>query len=161
MKQFDHKKLDAIGKRFLTNHETIAVAESVSSGLLQFALSTIDNAAQLFQGGITVYNVAQKFKHLTVEPIHALQVNAVSQQVSDEMAIHVQELFASHWGVAVTGYASRVPESGKKLFAYFSIAQGNKIMCSGKLTGAGRNPVEVQYYYTQIIINNLHDVLMM
>lgn len=159
MKQFDQKKLAAIGKQLLGNHETIAVAESVSSGLLQFSLSTIENAAQLFQGGITVYNVAQKFKHLAVEPVHALQVNAVSQQVSNEMAIQVQHLFASHWGIAVTGYASRVPESGKKLFAYFSIAHGNEIMSSGKLTGVGRNPIEVQHYYTQVIINNLHDLL--
>lgn len=159
MKQLDQKKLALIGRTLLQKEETIAVAESVSSGLLQFAISAIDNATELFQGGITVYNTAQKFKHLQVEPIHALSVNAVSQQVANEMAIHVQQLFGSHWGVAVTGYASRVPESGKKIYAYFAIAYGNKIMCSGELKGVGSKPAEVQQNYAAAIISNLHDVL--
>lgn len=159
MKQFDQRKLAVIGQQLLTRHETIAVAESVTGGLLQFALSSVENAAQLFQGGITAYNTAQKFKHLQVEPIHALNVNAVSQQVSDEMAIHVQQLFASSWGLGITGYASPVPESGNKIFAHFSIAYGTKIMCSEKLDGKGEKPSDVQHYYTQIILTNLYDLL--
>ena len=159
MKQFNQKKLALIGLKLLERNETIAPAESVSGGLLQFALSSVENAAQLFQGGITTYNTAQKFKHLQVEPIHALKVNAVSQQVSDQMAMHVQQLFASHWGIGITGYATPVPESGKKIYAYFSIAYAGEIVSSGELKGVGKNPTEVQHYYTEAVINNLHDLL--
>lgn len=159
MKQFDQKKLALIGLKLLERKETIAVAESVSSGLLQFALSSIENAAQLFQGGITVYNTAQKFKHLQVEPVHALAVNAVSQQVANQMALHVQQMFASHWGAGITGYASPVPESGGKTYAYFSIAYGREIVCSGELQSDTEKPADAQHYYTEAVITNLHDLL--
>lgn len=159
MKQFNQRKLAAVGLKLIERKETIAVAESVSGGLLQFALSSVENAAQLFQGGITVYNTAQKYKHLQVEPIHALEVNAVSQQVADQMAMHVQQLFTSHWGAGITGYATPVPESGKKIFAYFSIAYAGEIICSGALKGVGKNPAEVQHYYTEAVIKHLHDLL--
>ena len=36
--------------------KTLTVAESVTAGLLQAALSLALGASQLFQGGITVYN---------------------------------------------------------------------------------------------------------
>lgn len=159
MKQFNQKKLALIGLKLLERKETIAVAESVTGGLLQFALSSVENAAQLFQGGITTYNTAQKFKHLQVEPIHALNVDAVSQQVSDQMAMHVQQLFASHWGAGITGYATPVPQSGKKIYAYFSIAYGGEVIRSGELKGVGKNPGEVQHYYTEAILNHLHELL--
>ena len=94
-----------------------------------------------------------------MEPIHALEVNAVSQQVANQMALHVQQLFGSHWGTGVTGYASPVPESGNKIYAYFSIAYGNKVMRSGKLNGVGTKPAEVQHYYTEAIISNLNQLL--
>ncbi|HTH31035.1 MAG TPA: CinA family protein [Lacibacter sp.] len=159
MKQFDQKKLAFIGLKLVERKETIAVAESVSGGLFQFALSSIENAAQLFQGGITVYNTAQKFKHLQVEPVHALEVNAVSQQVANQMALHVQHLFASHWGAGITGYASPVPESGGKTYAYFSIAYGHEIMCAGELKSSAEKPADVQHYYIEAVISNLHDLL--
>ena len=91
MKPFDEKKLVSLGKKLLKRKQTIAVAESVTSGLLQFALSCIPDAARFFQGGITAYNIAQKFKHLRVEPLHALSVNCVSPKVAKEMALHVCE----------------------------------------------------------------------
>jgi len=86
MFEFDKKILTQIGKRLLAKKQTIAVAESVTSGLLQFAFSSMENAADFYQGGITAYNIAQKFKHLTVEPLHALSVNCVSAKVAEQMA---------------------------------------------------------------------------
>ena len=49
MKPFDEKKLISIGGKILKSKQTIAVAESVTSGLLQFALSCIPEAARFFQ----------------------------------------------------------------------------------------------------------------
>ncbi|MEJ0104835.1 MAG: CinA family protein [Bacteroidota bacterium] len=85
MNTFNKKILEGIGKKLLKKKESIAVAESVTSGLLQLAFSCIPDAACFFQGGITAYNIAQKFKHLEVEPLHALSVNCVSPKVAKEM----------------------------------------------------------------------------
>src|SRR5690606_30227245 len=98
--------------------------------LLQFALSAIPNAAKFFQGGITAYNVAQKYKHLAVEPLRALEVNCVSQGVATEMAIHICQQFASDWGIGITGYATPVPESANKVFAFYTITCYGKIKAS-------------------------------
>jgi nicotinamide-nucleotide amidase len=152
------KQADKIRTTLLKNKQTIAVAESVTAGLLQFAFSTIPDASQFFQGGITAFNVAQKFKHLRVEPIHALQVNCVSQQVATEMAINSCELFSSHWGIGITGYATPVPESGKKIFAYYAIVQEGKLKAYGKLVPRQKNPPDVQEEYVLKILRRFADI---
>ena len=132
----DKKAVIEVGKILLQKEETIAVAESVTSGLLQFEFSTIPDASLFFQGGITAYNIGQKYKHLQVEPIHAISTNCVSQKVAIEMALHICQLFSSHWGIAVTGYASPVPESNHKTYSFYAISYKNKIVKRGKITAA-------------------------
>src|SRR6478736_19122 len=111
MEIFNDNALKKIGKKLIESKQTIAVGESVTSGLLQFAFSSIPDASKFYQGGITAYNIGQKYAHLKVEPIHALSVNCVSQSVATEMAINASKLFRSHWGIGVTGYATPETES--------------------------------------------------
>lgn len=151
--------LKSIGERLLNRKETIAVAESVTAGYLQFGISAIPDASKFFQGGVTAFNIAQKFKHLRVEPIHALSVNCVSEKVAIEMALHVCELFASDWGIGITGYASPVPESDKKVFAYYAIAHRDKLIKSGKLTPDDMEPVELQQEYANNVLQELSALL--
>ena len=129
---FDSNVLNKIRDDLKSSKETVAVAESVTSGLLQWAFSQMDDAACFYQGGITVYNLAQKTKHLNVEPIHANEVNCVSQVVSDKMALEVCNAFLSDWGIGITGYATPIPQSGQQVFAFYSIA------CKGKIVESGR-----------------------
>lgn len=74
MELFNNKKLTTIHNLLYRKQETIAVAESVTSGLLQLTLAQAEKAAEFFQGGICVYNLGQKCRHLAVEPIHAQAV---------------------------------------------------------------------------------------
>jgi len=155
MELISKKQVEKIRTTLLKRKETIAVAESVTAGLLQFALAAIPDAAQFWQGGITAYNVAQKFKHLQVEPTHALAVNCVSQKVAIEMATHVCGLFASDWGIGITGYASPVPESDQKLFAFYAIVYKGKTKARGRLTATITEPAAVQEKYVQTILAKL------
>lgn len=155
MDLFNKKAVGKVRTTLLKRKETIAVAESVTAGLLQFALSAIPDAAQFWQGGITAYNIAQKYKHLQVEPTHALVVNCVSQKVAVEMATHVCGLFASDWGIGITGYASPVPESDQKLFAFYAIVYKGRIKAQGKLTATIDEPAAVQSKYVQTILSKL------
>src|SRR3982751_949315 len=109
-------EINSVRDYMLLHNETIAVAESVTSGLLQAAFSQPGNAANFFQGGLTAYNLGQKFKHLNVEPIHAENCDCVSQIVADQMAKSVADHFQSDWGIGVTGYSTPVPESKNKLY---------------------------------------------
>src|SRR5687768_1146535 len=133
MEFFNKKHLEYIGKNLKKKKETIAVAESVTSGALQLALSSITDASLFFRGGITAFNLGQKYKHLFVEPLHAESVNCVSQKVATEMALGISQQFSSDWGIGITGYASPVPESDNKVFAFFSIVYKRKIKGFGKI----------------------------
>jgi len=155
MELFDQALLNKIGKRLTAKQETIAVAESVTAGLLQLALASIKDARKFFQGGFTVYNIGQKYKHLDVEPIHAESVNCVSLQVSSQMAIAVQEKFCSDWGIGITGYATPAPEGDNKLFAYYAISHKNKILAKGKIDAKKGRPIDVQLWYVEVVLRKV------
>ena len=156
---FDEKPIRSIKEWMLAHNETIAVAESVTSGLVQFAFSTAEDAMKFYQGGITVYNLGQKSRHLHIEPIHALSCDCVSEQVSREMALNVSTLFTSDWGIGITGFASPVPESGNKLFAFYAIVHLGKIHTSGKINAEKNEPFKVQTFFVASLLNGLADQL--
>jgi len=155
MELFNKNILDTIGKKLIKKKQTIAVAESVTSGLLQFAFSNVRDASCFYQGGLTAFNIGQKCKHLQVDPVHASAVNCVSQKVAEEMAAQISVLFRSDWGVAVTGYASAEPLSENKVFAYYAITFKNKIKSKGKLVPKKSDPVKAQWFYANTIINKI------
>lgn len=159
MQLIESKKLDKIHNALVKSGETISVAESVTTGLLQFSLAQAECANEFYQGGITTYNLGQKYRHLKVEPIHAEASNCVSEKVSREMATNVCQLFNSDWGIAVTGYATDVPESGYKIFAFFSISHKGKIVANRKMSPVKKEGFEAQKYYVTTIIDQLIKLL--
>ena len=92
---YDQKIIDTIRDRLTKKGQSIAVAESVTAGHLQVALASAENASKFFQGGMTTYNLGQKVKHLSIEPIHAQSCNCVSAQVAEQMALQIATLFLS------------------------------------------------------------------
>jgi len=129
---YPFEEINAIKEYLIARHQTVAVAESVTSGHLQAALSLAENARQFYQGGITAYNLGQKSRHLRVDPIHAQETNSVSQEVAQQMALEVARIFSATYGLSVTGYAAEVPERNiRRPFAFFSIsAEGQTILTS-------------------------------
>ena len=156
---FNSKLINAIRKLLIERNETISVAESVTSGMLQLAFSTADNAIYFYQGGITTYNLGQKTRHLNIDPIYAKDCNCVSEKTVSEMALNVCKLFSSDWGIAVTGYASPVPESGNKLFAWYALAYHGEVIVIQKITLKNGNPFEIQLSYCSKILHSLHQLL--
>jgi PncC family amidohydrolase len=152
--------IDKAGELLQKEGATVAVAESVTSGNLQAIFSLAKNATFFFQGGMTVYNIGQKCRHLMVEPTHAIECNCVSQKVSEQMAAEICHLFTSDYGIGITGYASPVPEKNiKQLFAWLSIAKGNKILGSKKIISTQKKPLEVQLGFTQKAIEYFIEIL--
>lgn len=147
--------VNKIKDTLIKREETIAVAESVTSGLLQASLSLAVDAMQFYQGGITTYNIGQKAMHLNVEPIHALKVNCVSENVATTMAINCSAMFNSMWAVGITGFASPVPESNNKLYAFYTIVYNDEIVCAEKITASKGEPFEVQLFYTECVLKDL------
>lgn len=151
--------LRSIRASLLKRKETVSVAESVTSGLLQSAFAAIPDARLFFQGGLTAYNLGQKARHLAIEPIHAENVNCVSQQVADQMARGVICVFSSDWSISITGYATPVPESKQKIFAFFSIVNGEKILQRGKIVPKDRQPENVLAYYVATVMKAFNRII--
>jgi nicotinamide-nucleotide amidase len=152
---FGLKELEKIRQQLKRKQQTIAVAESVTSGLLQAALSQAELASEFFQGGITAYNLGQKYKHLGVEPIYADQCDCVSETVTATMALNVCTQFSSEWGIGVTGYATPVPESRNNVYALYAIAYKGKIVAKGKLMPGKWDAFELQVMYVNSILRVL------
>jgi PncC family amidohydrolase len=159
MDTFDKKDIGKAGQETIEKKADRRGGRKCYVGLLQFAFSCIPDAACFFQGGITAYNIAQKFKHLQVEPLHALSVNCVSVKVAKEMALHVCQLYSSDWGIGITGYASPVPESGNKVFAFFAITYRGTIKSSGKINPRKKDPPELQWVYTDKLLRKMLSLL--
>lgn len=151
--------IQSIANVLIERQQSIAVAESVTSGNIQLELATAIDASKFFQGGITAYNLGQKSRLLDVDPINAAACNCVAEQVAHEMALSVCKLFISNWGLAITGYASKVPESNNDLFAYYAIAYGGIIKQSGKIEPPDGKPNEVQSFYAREILKELENIL--
>jgi PncC family amidohydrolase len=149
---FKEEALKTIHQYLLRNEETIAVAESVTSGFLQAAFSNVPDASKFFQGGITAYNLGQKCRHLNVNPIHAEDCNCVSQKVATEMALHVCPLLCSHWGIGITGYATKVPEGNNDLVAYYALAYNNKIVTVDRIDATTKEGEETQLYFVNEVL---------
>ena len=155
LKEFMYTKndIEPIRVALIKAKQTLAVAESVTSGHLQAAISLATDASQFFQGGITTYNLGQKSRHLFIDPVHADACNCVSSQIASSMSIQVSKMFSSNWGLAITGYAAPAPEfKVSKAFAYCAISFNNKIMLARKINpnvSAGRPTQE--YYVKQVL----------
>ena len=156
---FDLKTINSIKDILLERKETIAVAESVSAGLLQVAFSQADDAIHFFQGGITTYNIGQKSRHLYIDPIEGDRHNCVSEQTVTEMAMNVCRLFSSHWGVGVTGYASPVPESNNRIYAWYAIAYRGNVVALKKVTPQKDRPFNVQLEICTEVLRKLESLL--
>ena len=155
---FDRDLIKKIAARLKQNNETIAVAESVTAGLMQAALASATDASSFFQGGITAYNIGQKCRHLSVEPIHALECDCVSEKVSKEMCAQVCYLFATDYGIGITGYSARMPEKNiNELFAYFAIAFKGKVVLSEKILTNKDEGLPAQLFYIDTVLQKLDD----
>ncbi|WP_097130348.1 CinA family protein [Pedobacter xixiisoli] len=135
---------------------SIGVAESVTAGYLQFTLSQMPQALSIFNGGITTYNIGQKVKHLGLDFIQGLSCNCVSKTTAEVMALQVCNLLNSKMGIAVTGYASPVPEQNIiELHAYMAIAFNHKIVHTHQLFTKENSPAEVQKDYVKQVITEM------
>ena len=158
---YNHKELVEIKDYLISNGQTISVAESVTSGHLQAALSLPSDATKFFQGGITTYNLGQKSRHLHVNPILAANCNSVSAKVADEMALGALLLFSSDWSIGITGYAAPYPEWGvKDLFAYYAVGFRDKIAARGKVESGDKGLFEVQVSFACQVLQKFNNHLL-
>lgn len=99
--------------------QTVAVAESVTGGLLAAALTSIAGASATFRGGLVVYATDLKARLAGVSESLLAEQGPVAAQVAVELARGVRERLSASWGIGVTGVAGPEPQSGKAVGTVF------------------------------------------
>ncbi|HEY0653874.1 MAG TPA: CinA family protein [Chryseosolibacter sp.] len=152
---YDIELVNRIKDILISKNETLSIAESVTSGHLQAAVSLADKASEFYQGGATAYNLSQKAKLFHIDPVHAVSCNCVSSRVAAELAVGANNLFKSHWAVAITGYAAPIPALGvNDLFAHWAVARGHEVMKVDLITAKQDESIKVQLHYTHEVLKN-------
>jgi nicotinamide-nucleotide amidase len=93
--------------------ETVAVAESLTAGLICACLTGPPGASAAFLGGVVSYATDLKHRLLNVPSDLLAREGAVHPRVAVAMAEGVRLLTGSTYGLAVTGVAGPKPQDGK------------------------------------------------
>ncbi|MFB9467151.1 CinA family protein [Streptomyces cinereospinus] len=104
--------------------ETVAVAESLTGGLVAAELTGVPGASQAFRGSVTAYATELKHRLLGVDATLLAQCGAVDPQVAAEMAAGVRKALGADWGIATTGVAGPDPQDGQPVGTVFVAVDG-------------------------------------
>jgi PncC family amidohydrolase len=100
--------------RVLTQRgETLAVAESLTGGLVVAALVSVPGASAVLRGGVVAYKTDVKTSLLDVDPGLLAVEGAVHPDVAAAMARGVAQRLGATYGVATTGVAGPDPQDGR------------------------------------------------
>ena len=93
--------------------QTVAVAESLTGGLVAAALTDIPGASVVLRGGVIAYATDLKARVLGVDEVLLARVGSVDVEVAEQMASGVRSLMGTTYGLSTTGVAGPDPVDGK------------------------------------------------
>jgi len=96
---------------------SVAVAESLTGGLLAAEIVSVPGASAVFRGGVVAYDTAIKHSVLGVDATLLAERGAVDVSVAQQMADRVRSVLAvdgqnADYGLATTGVAGPDPQDG-------------------------------------------------
>lgn len=99
--------------RLRAGGQTVAVAESLTGGLLAAALTDVPGASAAFRGGMVTYATELKTVLLGVDALMLARHGAVYPPVAVAMADGVRARLGATYGLATTGVAGPEPADGQ------------------------------------------------
>jgi nicotinamide-nucleotide amidase len=107
--------------------ETVAVAESLTGGLVCSTLVHPAGASRVVVGGAVVYSTDVKASVLGVNAGLLAERGAVDAAVAVQMAARVRSTFGSTIGVATTGVAGPDPQDGVAVGTVFVAVTSDRV----------------------------------
>jgi nicotinamide-nucleotide amidase len=104
--------------------QTVAVAESLTGGLLAASLVEVPGASVVFRGGIVAYATDLKSALLGVPASLLERYGAVHPDVASAMAAGVRSSLGATFGMATTGVAGPDPADGQPVGTVHIAATG-------------------------------------
>jgi nicotinamide-nucleotide amidase len=90
--------------------ETLAMAESVTGGLLASRLAAVPGASRALLGSIVAYTPRAKEGLLGIDPGFIAANGTVGGAITVEMAVRARKALGADWGLAITGNAGPGPD---------------------------------------------------
>ena len=96
---------EKIAARLIERHQTVAVAESSTGGLISAALLAVPGASAYFLGGAVVYT--RDARRILIDiPDEAMKgIRSASEPYAQLLASRVRQRFSADWGLSETGAA--------------------------------------------------------
>ena len=154
----DGSPLEAAVLRLLqARGQTLAVAESLTGGMLGGRLSGVAGASQSFVGGFIVYNNGQKQSLLGVDPWAIAEHTEVSEVIAMQMAAGARDKANAHWALSLTGYAG--PDGGTDDnpigTVFIGLAGPDGILKSQRFRYPGGDRERIRHFAVQSALNLL------
>jgi nicotinamide-nucleotide amidase len=137
---------EVIGKYLKKNHQTVAVAESCTGGLLGHRITNVPGSSSYFLHGILAYSDQAKTDLLGVSSKTIDTYGAVSPQVARAMATGIQKIANATYGLSITGIAG--PSGGTKEkpvgLVYTALSYDKEVLVEKNLFLGERNAIKFQ-----------------
>ncbi|MEI5521401.1 CinA family protein [Streptomyces brasiliscabiei] len=139
--------------------ETLAVAESLTGGLVAAEITATPGASQVFRGSVTAYATDLKHQLLDVDATLLDQQGAVDPQVAAEMADGVRKALGADWGISTTGVAGPEPQDGRPVGTVHVAVAGPSTAGSGVSGGGKVSSLRLNGSRTEIRMESVRSVL--
>jgi len=128
----DQSMEDVVAAQLLERGLSLAVAESVTGGLIASRLVGVAGASQWFRGGVVSYASEVKFELLKV-PVGPV----VSASAAEAMASGVRDLLKADVGLSVTGVAGPEEQDGQPAGRCSSVSRSGERSTRRAATAGG------------------------
>jgi len=148
-----------LGKILKTRKQTLAIAESLTGGLVAQRITTPAGASTYFNGGVVTYSNETKAGILGIDEKLIKKHGAVSSQVARKMAESVRSKFKAAWGISTTGIAGPDTDaSGKPIGTVFVALASAKGTLSRKYVLWGDRE-KIRWHASQVALQLLWSTL--
>jgi nicotinamide-nucleotide amidase len=104
---------ERVVERLTADGRTLAVAESLTGGLLAARVVDVPGASAVLRGAVVAYATDLKHTLLGVDADLLAREGAVHPLVAEQMAAGVRARLGAHWGLSTTGVAGPDPQDGQ------------------------------------------------
>jgi nicotinamide-nucleotide amidase len=139
--------------------ETLAIAESLTGGLVAAGITAVPGASKVFRGSVTAYATELKRNLLGVDADLLAARGAVDPQVAAEMAAGVRKALGADWGIATTGVAGPDPQDGQPVGTVYVAVHGPFAPGDGSAPGGKVEALRLNGDRAEIRMESVRSVL--
>lgn len=138
---------------------TLAVAESLTGGLVAAEITSVPGASRVFRGAVTAYATELKRELLGVDATLLARRGAVDPQVAAEMAAGVRRALDADWGIATTGVAGPDSQDGQPVGTVYVAVSGPSEAASDSAGGGKVERLRLNGDRAEIRMESVRSVL--